>query len=297
MRSRGFAADGGPSGADWAARLPRLLAELLDDWGLAPTGAGMTGWTAVVVPRRLATATGLALKLVWPHSEATARAPGAAPLGRPRGGAAGRGGPLARGPAARGARPHPRPGGRRHRPACEVVGEPAGRAECPCAPRCATLSDFARGSSRSSARSEGLLPRRMVERTDRAGARPHRRTRACDATLLHTDLHYENVLASLRGSGRPDGWRSTRTRWRGTPASRSSRCCATAADELGTGSAFRWSSPSATRDLSARRPASTRTRRSPGATSHAAIPGTVGGRRRRPRGLSLHIALLKALDG
>ena len=63
-------ADGGPSGADWAAGLPRRLAELLDDWGLTPTGAGMTGWTAVVVPVTRDGAD-LALKVVWPHPEAT----------------------------------------------------------------------------------------------------------------------------------------------------------------------------------------------------------------------------------
>ena len=64
-------ADGGPSGADWAAGLPRLLAELLSDWNLKPTGAGMTGWTAVVVPV-VRDGEHLVLKVVWPHTEATA---------------------------------------------------------------------------------------------------------------------------------------------------------------------------------------------------------------------------------
>ena len=42
--------EGGPSGADWAVGLPRLLGELIDGWGLTPTGQGLTGWTALVVP-------------------------------------------------------------------------------------------------------------------------------------------------------------------------------------------------------------------------------------------------------
>ncbi|MGN6301375.1 MAG: aminoglycoside phosphotransferase family protein, partial [Angustibacter sp.] len=59
---------GGPSGAEWAAGLPRLLAATCDDWSLEPSGPVGTGWTSLVVP---VTREGsrLALKLVWPHVE------------------------------------------------------------------------------------------------------------------------------------------------------------------------------------------------------------------------------------
>ena len=47
---RALPAEGGPSGAEWADRLPRLLRELLGEWGLVPSGPTRHGRCAVVVP-------------------------------------------------------------------------------------------------------------------------------------------------------------------------------------------------------------------------------------------------------
>ena len=67
-RVSAYPADGGPTGADWVATVPGLLEQALARWELTVTGAPRTGWTAVVVPvsRR---GEDLALKVTWPHPE------------------------------------------------------------------------------------------------------------------------------------------------------------------------------------------------------------------------------------
>ena len=60
-----LAADGGPSGAEWARHVPRLVAEAMDQWSLTPDGPVRTGWTAAVLPVRRE-GLPLALKVVWP---------------------------------------------------------------------------------------------------------------------------------------------------------------------------------------------------------------------------------------
>ena len=40
----------GPDWADWVARLPRLAADLLDEWGLRTDGWSMHGYCSLVVP-------------------------------------------------------------------------------------------------------------------------------------------------------------------------------------------------------------------------------------------------------
>ncbi|WP_435198052.1 aminoglycoside phosphotransferase family protein [Janibacter sp. GS2] len=62
-------ADGGPSGADWVAALPHLVAEILDTWSLTLDGDPMTGHGALVLPVRGEDGVA-ALKLGWPHTEA-----------------------------------------------------------------------------------------------------------------------------------------------------------------------------------------------------------------------------------
>ena len=53
------------------AGLPRLVAEVCSEWGLAVDGSAMTGETALVLPVRIETGEPAVLKLGWPHPEAT----------------------------------------------------------------------------------------------------------------------------------------------------------------------------------------------------------------------------------
>jgi streptomycin 6-kinase len=229
---------GGPSGTEWAASLPRLLAQVLDDWGLEPLGPGATGWTALVVPV-LREGERLALKLVWPHIEARDE-----PLvlrhwdghGAVRLVAAdpGRGALLleALDPT------------RDLRTvdidvACTVAGTLLAQLNVPAPPGLRPLSEFARDQRDKIAATEGALPRRMLTRL---GGLVGELTSApdCDATLVHTDLHYENVLASLPGGDRPPWLAIDPHAMAGHPAVEIQPLLRNRVDEYGTGSTFRW---------------------------------------------------------
>ncbi len=231
-RVSAYPADGGPPGADWVRTVPRLLDEALARWDLVVDGAPRTGWTALVVPVRRG-AEALALKVVWPHPEAEHEALALRTWG---GGAAVR---LVAALPSDGLlllerldteRPHRRRGTRRR------AGSSAG---C-----CGGCTSRPRRGSRGSR--EYLAPH--LERMARRPAVPRRLATRTDGLarelladdpglLLHTDLHYENVLRSPeRGwtaidpkpvAGHPgfDLWPVLRNR----------------ADELGTGAALRWS--------------------------------------------------------
>lgn len=227
----------GPRGADWADRLPRLLAELLDDWHLEPAGEPRTGWTALVVPVRREGRL-LALKLVWPHLEARDE-----PLvlrhwdglGAVRLVAAdpGRGALLLEAlDASRDLSSEDIDS------ACEVAGALLGDLHVPAPPGLRLLSDLARDQVHQLQDTDGLLPRRMVERT--AGlVRDLTADPACDATLVHTDLHYRNVLHTLPGSDRPAWLAIDPHPMAGHPGFEIQPLLRNRVDELGTGSAFR----------------------------------------------------------
>jgi streptomycin 6-kinase len=229
---------GGPSGAQWAATLPRLLAETLDAWHLVPLAAGFTGWTAVVVPVRRGGERHV-LKVVWPHIEGRDEALALRHWD-------GRG-------AVRLVAADPSRGALLLEPldatrdltsvdidtACEVIGALLGELHVPAPPQLRTLSSYLRHHTANLLASDAVLPRRMVDRTagllDDLLADP-----ACDATLLHTDLHYENVLASLPGTGRPDWLAIDPHALAGHPGFELQPLLRNRTDELGTGSTFRW---------------------------------------------------------
>jgi len=228
----------GPSGAEWEAGLPRLLAQLLDEWELTPIGPGQTGWTAVVVPV-LRHGERFALKVAWPHIEARDE-----PLvlrhwdgrGAVRLVAAdpGRGALLleALDPT------------RDLRmldidAACTVVGSLLTQLNVVAPPGVRPLSAFAREQLVKIAAAEGALPRRMLDRVTGL-ARDLTADPACDATLVHTDLHYENVLASLEGSGRPPWLAIDPHAMAGHPGVEVQPLLRNRVGEYGTGSSFRW---------------------------------------------------------
>ena len=228
----------GPSGADWSARLPRLLADVLDDWGLEPIGVGTTGWTAVVLPVSR-DGERLALKLVWPHTEARDE-----PLvlrhwdgrGAVRLVAAdpGRGALLLEALDA-----NRDLGSVDIDAACQTTGELLSQLNVPAPHGLRPLSSFARDQLAKLGAADGVLPRRMVERV--AGLVGELTTDpGCDATLVHTDLHYRNVLANLPGSGRPEWLAIDPHAMAGHPGFEVQPLLRNRTDELGTGSTFRY---------------------------------------------------------
>ena len=227
----------GPSGADWSARVPRLLAGVLDDWGLEPLGCGATGWTAVVVPVRRE-GDRFALKLVWPHLEARDE-----PLVLRHWDGRGAVRLVAADPSRGALLLEALDPTRDLRPleidtACQTVGELLRQLNVPAPHGLRPLSQFAREQLVKLEAADGALPRRMVARTA-ALVRELTSDPSCDATLLHTDLHYENVLASLPGSDRPDWLAIDPHAMAGHPGFEVQPLLRNRTDELGTGSTFR----------------------------------------------------------
>ena len=228
-------ADGGPSGADWAAGLPHRLAEVLDEWSLTPKGAGLTGWTAVVVPV-LREGEPAMLKVGWPHREAFGEAlalrhwdgNGAVRL-------------LAADPRRDALLLEQLDPSRdldsAHVPideACEVIGGILSRLHVPAPPQLWTLSDFAAEQVDKLAAARDRLPRRHIARATHLVAdltsEPD-----CDATMLHTDLHFGNVLGGTR-----EPWLSIDPKpLAGHPGFELQPVLRNRLGELGTGSAFR----------------------------------------------------------
>ncbi|GAA4717937.1 streptomycin 6-kinase [Pedococcus ginsenosidimutans] len=229
---------GGPSGSEWAAGLPRLLADVLDDWGLTVAGPACTGYSSVVLPV-LREGARLALKLGWPHVEARDEAL-ALRLWDGRG-------------AVRLVAADP------HRSvlllealdssrtlgeldvdtACEVTGELLRELHVPAPPQVGRLSEHVRRHATAVVGAGSVLPRRMAERTagllDDLLSDP-----SCDATLLHGDLHHENVLHTLPGSDRPQWLAIDPHAVAGHPGWEVQALLRNRRDELGTGSAFRY---------------------------------------------------------
>ena len=220
------------SGAEWLRRLPRLLADLLDGWRLTPAGPVGWGYCAVVVP--VDTEAGpAALKVSWPHHEAVSEhlalrhwdGRGAVRLLR--------------------ADPHRfalllerlDPTDLRAIPdeeACEVVGTLLGQLRAPAIARTPTLSAYIARQLEKPPPLE-VLPRRFVDQGRRLAAELGTDP-GVDADLLHSDLHYENVL---RGERQP--WLAVDPKpMAGDRAFEVAPVLWNRVDELGTGSTFRW---------------------------------------------------------
>ncbi len=188
----------GPAWEAWVTTLPRLAGDLLEEWGLEPDGWPMHGFTALVLPVRTDDGAAAVLKICFPDEESEHehlalqhwQGRGAVRLLR--------------------ADPHRRALllERLHHDdlttlgeleACEVVAAAYERIHVPAPPQLRTLASYV---DRRTAALAGLprdapLPRRLVEQAVSLG-----RDLAADpgstGTLVHTDLHYENVLAADR---------------------------------------------------------------------------------------------------
>ncbi len=199
-----LATDLGPGWDRWRARLPRLAEDLLGEWGLRQDGPPSSGLTALVLPVLDADARPGALKLGWPHPEAehehlVLRAwagRGAVRLLRADPGRSAL--LLERADASTDLSVLP------DVEACAVVGSLYGVLHRPALPQLRRLSGLCRDWARrlQALEQHPLVPRRFVVQ-----ARAHLAELAAlpttDGTLVHTDLHYANVLAGLREDDDP----------------------------------------------------------------------------------------------
>jgi streptomycin 6-kinase len=185
--------------ARWRTGAPALVAALCRDWELRVDGSAMAGETASVVPVRTPDGEPAALKVGWPHPEAEHEHLALrtwAGNGTVR---------LLRADPRRSAMLLERadPGHDLHRlpvrEACEIVAGLYPRLHRPAIPQLTRLSEHAARWTTTLAelRDLDVVPRRFV---DQAGslARGFADDRDTDGILLHTDLHYANVLAAQR---------------------------------------------------------------------------------------------------
>ncbi|WP_040158959.1 aminoglycoside phosphotransferase family protein [Mobilicoccus massiliensis] len=191
------------SGDDWLRSLPKLLRGALARWELAVDGPARHGVCALVVPVRCTDGTPAALKVAWPHAESrdehlALRAwdgDGAVPL-------------LAADPS-RATLLLARLDADRDLSrlpvdeACEILGGLLRRLDRPALPRLARLSGWAQRVASFDSPAVTQVPRRLVQqaRSTITGLLED----DVDGRLVHTDLHYENVLAVLPNSPAAEG--------------------------------------------------------------------------------------------
>ena len=181
------------------AGLPRLVAEVCSEWDLVVEGSAMTGETALVLPVRTETGGPAVLKLGWPHREATYEHLALRAW-------AGSG-------AVRLLRADPRrqvllleradPGHDLHHlpivEACEVIAGLYPKLHGPTLPQLDRLSVHARrwADQLVALRQTQRVPRRFVDQAISLAA-DFASDPKTDLGLIHTDLHFANVLAAER---------------------------------------------------------------------------------------------------
>jgi streptomycin 6-kinase len=276
-------AEGGPSGAAWAGRARHLVIECLDQWQLTVTGPARTGWTAVVFPVEQA-GRPATLKVGWPHTESAAEHTALRLWG-------GRGAVrlLAADPG-RGALLLERLDagrtlmGQDAFTACEVIGGLLRRLHVPAPPTIPSLREFL--GPHLERMDHPSVPRRFAVRTrSLAGELLPDPT----SVVLHTDLHYDNVLA-----GRREPWSAIDPKpFAGHPGYEFQPLLRNRVDELGTGSALRWSVRRRL-EIAAEAAGVDAEEARLWSLLHTGIE--IGWARDDPRAASLHITLFKALE-
>ena len=191
-------ADRGPDWAAWVDRLPGLTRGLLDEWELRTDGWMMHGFCALVVPVRTPSGRPAVLKIGFPDDESEHEhlalqhwhGRGAVQLLR--------------------ADPHRRAMllERLHQErltelwdleACEVVAGLYAQLHVPAIPQLRPLTDYVGQWAEEMAAlpRSAPLPRRMVEQAVSL-SRDFVADPASTGTMIHTDLHYENVMGADR---------------------------------------------------------------------------------------------------
>ena len=193
----GFA-DRGPAWAEWVRRLPRLTSTLLDEWRLAVDGDPMSGWTALVVPVVTEAGERAVLKLVCPGEEEEHEH-----LALQRWGGDGAVRMLRADPARRSMlleRLHQRD--LTEVPVLEAIETVAGlypRLHVPALPQLRQQTLYVERWTEDLARlpRSAPIPHRLVDQAVSLG-RDLVVDPASVGTMIHGDLHYENVLAGDR---------------------------------------------------------------------------------------------------
>lgn len=241
QRMAALPAEGGPTGAEWIQGLSRALERVTADWALEPDDWAGTapvvrvGHTAIVLPVRRA-GEPAALKLCWPHHEASAEH---LALRRWDGDGAVR---LLAADPGRAAllleRLEPDTDLDSARvdtgSATELIGGLLTPLHVPPPPNVPRLGDHLRRQlARMQRRPD--MPRRMVQRVSGLAsdllAEPD-----AEATLVHGDLHFANVLAAQRLP-----WLAIDPKpMAGHPGWEIQAVLRNRRDELGTGSGLRW---------------------------------------------------------
>ncbi len=239
----GFEADGYVSGEDWLETLPALIGDLLSEWDLEPIGRSMNGVCSVVIPVRLLGAgresVGVSgegvLKVTWPHPEAATEA---LALQSWNGHGAVR---LVRADPSRFAllleRLHERDlSAVDVDDACGVIADLLTTLRRPPHPRVPRLDDWAGRQATELRDAPPVIPRRYLDQAA-ALARELVVRSPIEERLLHTDLHYGNVLAGYRSP-----WLAIDPKpMAGDPAFEVAPSLWNRAQELGTGAQIRWS--------------------------------------------------------
>ena len=239
----GVAADGYLSGEDWLQELPGLLRDLLAEWELEPTGRSLSGSCSVVIPVRLlgsgrgsvGVAGEAVLKVSWPHPEAATEA---LALQTWNGHGAVR---LVRADPSRFALLLERVDVRdlvqvEIDEACTVIGQLLTTLRRPAHPRIPRLDDYASRQAEELRAAPAVIPRRYLDQAA-ALARELVVRPPAEERLLHTDLHFANVLAARRTP-----WLAIDPKpMAGDPAFEVAPALWNRPDELGTGSQVRWS--------------------------------------------------------
>jgi streptomycin 6-kinase len=190
----------GPGWESWVRRLPRLVADVLEEWDLVVDGEPTSGWTALVVPVRPADGTPAVLKLRGPGDEGAHEH-----LALQRWGGDGAVRLLRADPSRRALlleRLHHRDlVGVEVVEACEVVAGLYGRIHVPAPPQLRTQTSYVEEwlAGLAGLPHDSPVPHRMVEQA-LSLARDLVTDPASTGTMIHGDLHYENVLAGDRAA-------------------------------------------------------------------------------------------------
>ena len=189
-------------GADWARwvdALPTLVRDLLDGWDLGVDGWMMHGYCALVVPVRTTSGGPAVLKVGFPDDESEHEhlalqhwhGRGAVQLLRAD--------PRRRAMLLERLHAYERLNELDDLAACEVVAGLYERLHLPAPPQLRTLTSYVGGWTDELARlpRRAPLPRRLVEQAVALG-RDLVADEGSAGTLVHTDLHYDNVLAADR---------------------------------------------------------------------------------------------------
>ena len=189
----------GPDWADWVDRLPRLLGDVLDDWGLRVEGAAAHGYCSLVVPVTTTDGVAAALKLTFDGDVESAHEH----LALQRWAGDGTVQLLRADPRRRVLlleRLHTRDLSQTWDvEACEIVGDLYRRLHVPALPQLRTLTSYVGPWTERLAAlpRDASVPRRLVEQAVSLG-RSFLDDESTEGTMVHGDLHYANVLAGDR---------------------------------------------------------------------------------------------------